>query len=133
MHTQVDMERPLGKHKECSSRAEVTHAKALMAQTRNVLCAAAGYKLIGSTDITAKHTHTHTPNRRYSKTHTHTHTPNRHYSKTHTHTRARACARTPLPPSKAFNFKENQQCCSNGMSTLAPAQELQLITKQLSG
>ena len=69
MHTQVDMERPLGKHKECSSRAEVTHAKAPMAQTRNVLCAAAGYKLIGSTDVTAKHTHTpHT-----HTTHTHTH------------------------------------------------------------
>lgn len=34
---------------------------------------------------------------------------------------------------KAFNFKENKQRCSNGMPTLAWAQELQPIKKQLSG
>ena len=36
------VERPLGKHKECSYRAEVTHSTALMDPARNVLCAAAG-------------------------------------------------------------------------------------------
>ena len=34
---------------------------------------------------------------------------------------------------KAFNFKENKQRCSNGMPTLAWAQELQPVKKQLSG